>query len=1152
MICALLLFAGLQFAAAIFPHAGHMQTADQVLQHCLAASDVPFSHLQSDAQRLALDSLQLNDMHFSHRADADTPLNAATILAVERACEQRSGSAKISSTNSFYLACSAAAAATLAASDDLSLSAQPAAAAHRMTNVEAAAVCAAATHAGTSTVHLIATIASHQTSGDIASAFASALQQVLGLHSIEVEQQSHSAVSFVCPAALGPRLSHWLLHRALVQQLQRRPQLQLMNANAAWIVQSNVRQKTSVWDQGLRGQGQVVHVGDTGVDWNLCFFQSPGASQSTPPPFFQQKSSSSSPLSCVTDPAFQPSATHKFSSYITIQGGDAKDEKGGHGTHVCGSAVGGAPNGTELFKHNGMAPAAQLAFTDVQGPDGGLAIPDDLQNRYFPCPYKSGARVSSNSWGGSFAGYSDFSASLDAFTVDNDDMLVVFAAGNDGFWQGSVPRPFSVGTPSVAKNALAVGASVNGPTNSDVGLQSGVKFSASARPDVAAAASLAQFAVNPSCFGEKTFTVTIPSDPLACSALCPDGQVPFANSLVLLRRGTCTFQSKASRAIACGAAAVVIISTDDQLITMAGDGVSPSVGDVPVFLIKKSDGDALSSQSVYSATYPYSVSQPGQLPMAFFSSVGPTYDGRIKPDIVAPGMVILSAKAMNADNCTRDPTHQTRCTSCTGNGFCHADPSVTTMMGTSMATPIVSGAAALVRQYFTDGAYPSSAVPNQPSSGFQPSGALLRAMLLASAHSVSTMSPDRDGNPMSLNNIPSMAQGHGIIQLDSLLVFKNSAPLQRLFVLDRKIISSTSDFHVYAFQATVADMAPQVTLSWTDPPMYSANVFQSVLVNDLNLELHSPSGRVTSGNSAQYVVNSVPYAVYDTDNNNERIVVHPTAAETGTWTVVVRANRLLRQQQQYALVFSAAVAFTKAPTPQSISCPVGRSGAVCSGNGQCLNGQCLCNDNSAGIACDMLIVTAPLGKLTQMDLTVNAMSWTFIRVPVVAGTFVMVKQTSIVVASGDADMFMLARKAGARLQLPTSAAAINQTSAPGRDCNACCDDKTGQSIECPAAQCSHNISFTVTDPSIVEYVLGVNAFCCDAAYLTLTVDTRFDESHPGLCPGEDGKNNNNNAPQEAKSDPGGLTPRTVTIIAGACQCFPLTLVQFGRVVTAFF
>ena len=396
-----------------------MHTADQVLQHFLASSAVPLSHLQSDAQRIELDSRRFTDVHFLHHADV--PLNAETIRVVEQACGQPDGSAKISSTSSFYVACSAAAAATLASSD-LALSAHPAAANHRMTNIEAAAVCTAAAHSGTSS-HLIATIAADDASRDIAGAFALALAQVPALHSIDVEQQSPTVVSFVCPAALAPRLSHWLLQRSLVQQLQRRPQLQLMNANAAWIVQSNSPQKTSVWDQGLRGQGQVVHVGDTGVDWNLCFFQSPGTSQSTPPPFFKQQTSSSKPLKCVTDQGeLKPSTTHKFASYITIQGGDAQDEKGGHGTHVCGSAAGGAPNGTGLSKHNGMAPAAQLSFTDVQGPDGGLSIPDDLQNRYFPCPYKSGARVSSNSWGGSFAGYSDFSASLDAFTVDHDSL----------------------------------------------------------------------------------------------------------------------------------------------------------------------------------------------------------------------------------------------------------------------------------------------------------------------------------------------------------------------------------------------------------------------------------------------------------------------------------------------------------------------------------------------------------------------------------------------------------------------------------------------------------------------------------------------------------------------------------------------------------
>ncbi len=55
--------------------------------------------------------------------------------------------------------------------------------------------------------------------------------------------------------------------------------------------------------------------------------------------------------------------------------------------------------------------------------------------------------------------------------------------------------------------------------------------------------------------------------------------------------------------------------------------------------------------------------------IAPFSSRGPTLDGRVKPDIVAPGVLITAAKA--------------------GGGY-------TTMSGTSMATPMVSGVVALI------------------------------------------------------------------------------------------------------------------------------------------------------------------------------------------------------------------------------------------------------------------------------------------------------------------------------------------------------------------------------------------------------------------------------------------------------------------------
>ena len=72
-----------------------------------------------------------------------------------------------------------------------------------------------------------------------------------------------------------------------------------------------------------------------------------------------------------------------------------------------------------------------------------------------------------------------------------------------------------------------------------------------------------------------------------------------------------------------------------------------------------------------------------------FSSRGPTSDGRTKPDIVAPGYALDSA-ASGFNKCAQEePTYL--------------------KAGTSMATPAVAGAAAIVRQYFLHGYYPCGA-----------------------------------------------------------------------------------------------------------------------------------------------------------------------------------------------------------------------------------------------------------------------------------------------------------------------------------------------------------------------------------------------------------------------------------------------------------
>eukprot|EP00604_Paraphysomonas_vestita_P004395 CAMPEP_0174825906 /NCGR_PEP_ID=MMETSP1107-20130205/43249_1 /TAXON_ID=36770 /ORGANISM="Paraphysomonas vestita, Strain GFlagA" /LENGTH=186 /DNA_ID=CAMNT_0016058027 /DNA_START=51 /DNA_END=608 /DNA_ORIENTATION=+ len=69
---------------------------------------------------------------------------------------------------------------------------------------------------------------------------------------------------------------------------------------------------------------------------------------------------------------------------------------------------------------------------------------------------------------------------------------------------------------------------------------------------------------------------------------------------------------------------------------------------------------------------------------AYFSSIGPTPDGRIKPDIMAPGWSTYSAISHGENRRAGES--------------CDAS----TKSGTSMAAPTAAGVAALITQYFTD------------------------------------------------------------------------------------------------------------------------------------------------------------------------------------------------------------------------------------------------------------------------------------------------------------------------------------------------------------------------------------------------------------------------------------------------------------------
>jgi len=243
--------------------------------------------------------------------------------------------------------------------------------------------------------------------------------------------------------------------------------------------------------------------------------------------------------------------------------------------------------------------------------------------------------------------------------------------------------------------------------------------------------------------------------------------------------------------------------------------------------------------------------------LAPFSSRGPSGDGRTKPTLVAPGAAIFSAAAGQ-------------------------DCAVVARSGTSMATPIAAGAATLVRQYFTDGYYPAGAATE---AGFEPSAALLRAVLLAGAADL--------GEDAGEGAVPSNGQGFGRVDLGRSLWFAGDPTRERLWIANgdasRVGLGEALSWDVPVQQGT--DL--HVALAWTDVPGVSGAA--RALVQDLDLEVVAPDGTVYRGNGGRS---------WDRDDVEE--VVHVRGAAAGNWTVRVHGANLPEGDQAFSLAVIGA------------------------------------------------------------------------------------------------------------------------------------------------------------------------------------------------------------------------------------------------------
>ncbi len=256
--------------------------------------------------------------------------------------------------------------------------------------------------------------------------------------------------------------------------------------------------------------------------------------------------------------------------------------------------------------------------------------------------------------------------------------------------------------------------------------------------------------------------------------------------------------------------------------------------------------------------------------MAGFSSCGPTDDGRFKPEITSPGSDIISAKndgSATTENCN------TR-----------------SMSGTSMATPAAAGLAALVRQYYEDGWYPSGVA--SPGDALPPSAALVKASLVNSAADMA-----------GAGAIPDDCQGWGRVLLDDVLYFDGDG--RRLWVRDDRLgfdLGAGGEGRGFVFEVLAAGEPLEVTLAWTDFPSTPAAAVH--LVNDLDLVVAGPGG-IFLGNvfaGGESAAGGSP----DRLNTVEQVLL--SAPLPGFYTVAVEAWNVPAGPQPFALVVTGDIA----------------------------------------------------------------------------------------------------------------------------------------------------------------------------------------------------------------------------------------------------
>ncbi|GLI70910.1 hypothetical protein VaNZ11_015937 [Volvox africanus] len=657
------------------------------------------------------------------------------------------------------------------------------------------------------------------------------------------------------------------------------------------------------WKAGLQGKGEVLGLGDTGLDIESCYFTDP---------FFRgvyaSRLSNESSLPRVQGlPYWRVNGHRKVAQYTIMKVPYGQDQqltgdgfdRDGHGTQVSGCLAGAMLTEdvkaaeTSVDSATGAAPKALISFIDLSNETrrenssalATMVLPTDLAAGYLAIHQAAGASIISNSWTWASmpkTSYLTYSRDFDRFLWKNPGLIAIHSAGNEG---NKVFRRPSIGDPGVAKNVVTVGA--------------GTRMSPALAGSEYFMYKLSVLWRNGRTEDMMFYPTEKPNLPLL-KDIIPDGgrlRLVMADPL-----GAC---KSLRRLRLSGKGAVVLVTPPTQcdvftqarrVVEAGGKGmlVLRSTLDVPPAPVNPDTNELFTmvsmaytfpewttyfmsifnNESLVEVTISKSKSMYDSDMVMLFSATGPMPDGRMKPDIIAPGFSIVTA-SRSTSSATSTPANP------------HWDSCliVDSQQGTSFSTPLVAGNIAIMRQYFRNGFYPSGDPKDSLSAPFTPSGMLLKGLIIAGAKSLEGGVAMMKVGPMG--SAPDGFQGWGRMSLSGALPLPGfTDPDFRLQVADWGSFSATGESAVLDGLNATGTGAVKVVLVYYDFP--GETMTSGALVNNLDLLVEvEPGGRLVLGNQPENATKPRP----DSINPVERVLLTAPAAGSGI-RIIVNATSL--------------------------------------------------------------------------------------------------------------------------------------------------------------------------------------------------------------------------------------------------------------------